>query len=319
MSDTQTKAQEHYLWSERYRPHKVSDCILPKRMKDHFQALVDRKEVEHATFVGSAGVGKTSLARAMCEEMGLDHIVINASENGNIDTVRTTVRQFASTVSFNDGIKVIILDEADFLTANAQAALRASIEEFSVNCRFIFTGNYGNKFSEAITSRAPVFEFTLSKEEKQEMMLEFLKRAQGVLKQNGIIFTPEDLITLVQKHFPDYRRIWNLLQRYSSTGELLPSGQVGLSNDALNELVKHLKEKDFTSLRAWVVQNLDNDGATLRRALYDKVSKLMPSSSIAQLVLILAEYDYKEAHVMDKEINAVAMLTTIMVECELNG
>lgn len=309
---------EQYIWAERFRPHKVADCILPPRMKEYFQALVDRREVEHMTLVGGPGSGKTSTARAMCEELGLDHIVINASENGNIDTVRTTVRQFASTVSFTDGVKVIILDEADFLTPNAQAALRASIEEFTANCRFIFTGNFENKFAEAITSRAPVVSFDFTKEEKKEMILQFLKRANKTLKDADIAFSPEDLIGLVQKYAPDWRRIWNLLQRYTATGELIIAGVSSVSDEVLNDLANLLKEKDFTNMRSWVVQNLDNDGASLRRALYDKISKKMPNNSIPQLVLILAEYDYKESFVMDREINMVAMLTTIMVECQFN-
>lgn len=309
---------EHYIWAERFRPHKIEDCILPKRMKDYFQVLVDRREVEHMTLVGGPGTGKTTTARAMCEELGLDHIVINASENGNIDTVRTTVRQFASTVSFTDGVKVIILDEADFLTPNAQAALRASIEEFTANCRFIFTGNFENKFAEAITSRAPVVAFDFTKEEKKDLILQFLKRANKVLKESGVLFSPEDLIELVQKYAPDWRRVWNLLQRYSATGELIVSGTSSVSDEVINDLVALLKDKDFTNMRAWVVQNMDNDGASLRRALYDKVSKKMPNNSIPQLVLILAEYDYKESFVMDREINMVAMLTTIMVECQFN-
>lgn len=309
---------ELYLWAERFRPHTVADCILPARLKSYFQALVDRREIENMTLVGGPGLGKTTLARAMCEELGLDHIVINASENGSVETVRTTVRNFASTVSLQEGVKVIILDEADFLTANAQAALRASIEEFSKNCRFIFTGNYANKFTEAILSRAPAVELAYSKDEKKELIMEFLKRSSKVLKEAGIAFTPEDLIAVVQKHAPDFRRIWNLLQRFTATGELIINGQSGVSDEAITELIRLLKEKDFTNMRNWVTQNLDNDGAALRRALYDKASKSMPNNSIPQLVLIIAEYDYKEAHVMDKEINAVAMLTTIMVECEFS-
>lgn len=278
--------------------------------------MVDKKQIENLTLVGGPGTGKTTVARAMCEELGIDHILINASEEGNIDTVRTKVRQFASTVSFSDGIKCIILDEADYLTAQAQAALRGAIEEFSGNCRFIFTGNFSNRIIEAITSRAPVIEFTFSKEEKRALLIQFLKRADGVLKEKGIEFTPDELASIVQKHFPDYRRIWNLLQRYSSTGKLIIMSQNGLSETTLKELVDYLKGKEFGKMRKWVVDNLDNDGAALRRALYEKVTQVMVPSSIPQLVLIIAEYDYKESHVMDKEINMVAMLTTIMAECQ---
>lgn len=310
MSDTK------YLWCESYRPHRVEDCILPPRLKEYFQKMVDKKQIENLTLVGGPGTGKTTVARAMCEELGIDHILINASEEGNIDTVRTKVRQFASTVSFSDGIKCIILDEADYLTAQAQAALRGAIEEFSGNCRFIFTGNFSNRIIEAITSRAPVVEFTFSKEEKRALLIQFLKRADGVLKEKGVEFTPDELASIVQKHFPDYRRIWNLLQRYSSTGKLIIMSQNGLSETTLKELVDCLKGKEFGKMRKWVVDNLDNDGAALRRALYEKVTQVMVPSSIPQLVLIIAEYDYKESHVMDKEINMVAMLTTIMAECQ---
>lgn len=307
---------DKYLWSEQYRPHKVQDCILPQRLKDYFQAMVDKKQIENLTLVGGPGTGKTTIARAMCEELGIDHILINASENGNIDTIRTTVRQFASTVSFGGGIKCIILDEADYLTAQAQAALRGAIEEFSGNCRFIFTGNYANRIIEAITSRAPVVEFALSKEEKKELLIEFLKRVAVVLKEKDIEFTREELTQVVLKHFPDYRRVWNLIQRYSSTGKLIISNQSGITEQELKELAVMLKEKRFSDMRKWVVDNLDNDASALRRALYDKVSTLVKPQSIPQLVLIIAEYDYKEAHVMDKEINTVAMLTTIMAEVD---
>lgn len=307
---------DKYLWSEQYRPHKVQDCILPQRLKDYFQAMVDKKQIENLTLVGGPGTGKTTIARAMCEELGIDHILINASENGNIDTIRTTVRQFASTVSFGGGIKCIILDEADYLTAQAQAALRGAIEEFSGNCRFIFTGNYANRIIEAITSRAPVVEFALSKEEKKELLIEFLKRVATVLKEKDVEFTREELTQVVLKHFPDYRRVWNLIQRYSSTGKLIISNQSGITEQELKELAVMLKEKRFSDMRKWVVDNLDNDAGALRRALYDKVSTLVKPQSIPQLVLILAEYDYKEAHVMDKEINTVAMLTTIMAEVD---
>lgn len=307
---------EKFLWCEAYRPHRVEDCILPERLKSYFQSMVDRKQLENLTLVGSAGTGKTSVARAMCEEMGIDHHVINASENGNIDTIRTTVRQFASTVSFSGGIKCIILDEADYLTPVAQAALRGVIEEFSGNCRFLFTGNFSNRIIEAITSRAPVVDFTFTKEEKKELLMTFLKRVRDVLIEREIEFTPEELTQVVIKHFPDYRRTWNLVQRYSSTGKFVITNQSGIVESELKLLLSLLKDKKFNDMRKWVVDNLDNDGAALRRAIYEKLASSVKPASIPQLVLTLAEYDYKEAHVMDKEINTVAMLTMIMSEVD---
>lgn len=308
--------EKSYLWSEQYRPHTVEDCILPPRLKEYFQAMVNSKQIENLTLVGGAGTGKTTVARAMCEELGIDHIVINASENGNIETIRTDVRKFASTVSFTGGIKCIILDEADYLTATAQAALRGAIEEFIDNCRFIFTGNFANRIIEPITSRAPVIEFSFSKEERKTLLMQFLKRVNGVLKEKGIEFSPEELTQVVLKNFPDYRRTWNLLQRYASSGKLIIVSQDGINDSAYKELVGILKEKKFNDMRKWVVDHLDNDGGALRRTIYDKVTTFVKPQSIPQLILILAEYDYKEAHVMDKEINTVAMLTTVMAEVD---
>jgi replication factor C small subunit len=284
-------------------------------LKDHFQALVDKKTLENMTLVGSAGVGKTSVARAMCEEMGIDYLVINASSEG-IDMVRTKLVQFASTVSFSGGIKCVILDEGDGLGKAAQQALRNAIEEFQGNCRFIITANFGNQIIEALTSRCPVVDMNVLKEERKDLILQVLRRIAGVLKEKGIVFTPEELSSVVLKNYPDLRKTWNLIQRYSSSGVLEITNQTGLTEESLKELTSFLKAKKFTDMRKWVVENLDNDGASLRRSLYNHCALILNPSSIPQLVLYLAEYDYKESFVADKEINTVAMLTMIMSDCQ---
>lgn len=314
--ESQTKERTSYLWCEAYRPHTIDDCILPPRLKAYFKSIVAKKHLDNMTFIGGAGTGKTTTARALCDEMGIDHLVINASERGNIDTIRTDVRSFASTVSFLGGIKCIILDEADGLTAQAQQALRGAIEEFEGNCRFIFTGNFGNRIIEPITSRAPIVDFSIQKAERGPLMIEFAEKVEEVLKQNNVVYNLEEALAVIKKNFPDYRRTWNLLQRYSATGELKITSQLGIDEASLKQLVTLLSGKKFNDMRAWVVEHLNNDGAALRRSIYDKLVSSMEPASIPQLILILAEYDYKEAHVVDKEINAVAMLTTIMAECQ---
>jgi replication factor C small subunit len=276
---------------------------------------VDKKTLENMTLVGSAGVGKTSVARAMCEEMGIDYLVINASSEG-IDMVRTKFVQFASTVSFSGGIKCVVLDEGDGLGKAAQQALRNAIEEFQGNCRFIITANFGNQIIEALTSRCPVVDMNVLKEERKDLILQVLRRIAGVLKEKGIVFTPEELSSVVLKNYPDLRKTWNLIQRYSSSGVLEITNQTGLTEESLKELTSFLKAKKFTDMRKWVVENLDNDGASLRRSLYNHCALILNPSSIPQLVLYLAEYDYKESFVADKEINTVAMLTMIMSDCQ---
>jgi len=304
-----------FLWSEEYRPRKIQDCVLPERLKTYFQKMVDSGVLENMLFSGGCGVGKTTVARALCEELGIDYILINASENGNIDTIRTTVRQFASTVSLAGGVKCIILDESDYLTPLAQASLRGAIEEFSKNCRFIFTANFSNRIIDALKSRAPVVEFTFTKEDKKALVVQFDRRVKQILVNKNIQFDKVELAQLLMKNFPDFRKTLNLIQRFSSNGELRVTSATGLDDEQLKALVGFLKNREFTNMRKWVVDNQDNDGAMIRRALYDKAVDLMEPQSIPQLILYISQYDERESRVVDKEINMVAFLTEVMADC----
>lgn len=302
-----------YLWSEKYRPKTVADCVLPKRLKNYFQALVDNGTMENMTLVGGPGTGKTTVAKAMCEEMGLDYIVINASENGNIDTLRTTVRSFASSMSFESKLKVIILDEADGLNPQStQPALRGAIEEFANNCRFIMTANFENKIIEPLKSRAPVVDFSFSKEDVREIVPYIDRRVRQILTDEGIEFEKTDVVQLVIRFLPDFRKLINQIQRNSSGGKLVITSIAGVGEAVFNELIKALREKNFAQMRKWIAENLDNDGAQVRRSLYDKILTIIEPTSIPQLILTLNEYDYKESFVVDKEVNMVAMMIEIM-------
>lgn len=302
-----------YLWSEKYRPKTVADCVLPKRLKNYFQALVDKGTMENMTLVGGPGTGKTTVAKAMCEEMGLDYIVINASENGNIDTLRTTVRSFASSMSFESKLKVIILDEADGLNPQStQPALRGAIEEFANNCRFIMTANFENKIIEPLKSRAPVVDFSFSKEDVREIVPYIDRRVRQILTDEGIEFEKTDVVQLVIRFLPDFRKLINQIQRNSSGGKLVITSIAGVGEAVFNELIKALREKNFAQMRKWIAENLDNDGAQVRRSLYDKILTIIEPTSIPQLILTLNEYDYKESFVVDKEVNMVAMMIEIM-------
>jgi DNA polymerase III delta prime subunit len=304
---------------EKYRPSTVNECILPDRLKKPFQEYVDRKEIPNLMLNGSAGVGKTTVAKAMCAEIGLNHLVINASETNGIDLMRTTIRNYASSVSLTGGKKVIILDEADYLTPEAQAAMRGSIEEFAANCTFIFTCNFKSKLIDAIHSRCSVIDFTLKNEEKAKMAMQMFKRMENVLTQEGITYDKAVLAKIIEKYFPDYRRTLNELQRFCGSGTL-DAGIVAQLSDVkkIGELTKSLKDKDFASMRKWVVVNSDVDPATIYRKIYDSLSDNFAPHSIPQAVVILSKYQYQAAFVADQEINMVACLTEIMVDCEFN-
>ena len=306
---------EHLLWVEKYRPAKVDDCILPDAIKSTFKDYVSRKEIPNLLLSGSAGVGKTTIAKALCQEVGCDYIVINGSDENGVDTIRVKIKNYASSVSLAGGRKVIIIDEADYLTPNAQAILRASIEEFASNCSFIFTCNFKNRIIDPIHSRCSVVDFKVNGS-KAKMANAFFKRVEWILEQEKITYDKEVVAAVITKHFPDNRRILNELQRYSVSGSI-DKGILGAVSDVqLGALVTSLKEKDFASTRKWVTSNLDNDPAKIYRKLYDGLYEILKPQSVPQLVLILAKYQYQAAFVADHEINMVACLTETMVECE---
>ena len=306
---------KHLLWVEKYRPAKVDDCILPDAIKSTFKDYVSRKEIPNLLLSGSAGVGKTTIAKALCQEVGCDYIVINGSDENGVDTIRVKIKNYASSVSLAGGRKVIIIDEADYLTPNAQAILRASIEEFASNCSFIFTCNFKNRIIDPIHSRCSVVDFKVNGS-KAKMANAFFKRVEWILEQEKITYDKEVVAAVITKHFPDNRRILNELQRYSVSGSI-DKGILGSVADVqLGALVISLKEKDFASTRKWVTANLDNDPAKIYRKLYDTLYELLKPNSVPQLVLILAKYQYQAAFVADHEINMIACLTEIMVDCE---
>jgi DNA polymerase III delta prime subunit len=306
---------EQLLWTEKYRPKTIENCILPERLKKPFQEYVNNKTIPNLLLTGGAGVGKTTVAKAMCEEIGCDYMVINGSDDNGVDIVRYKIKNYASSMSLAGGRKVIIIDEADYLTPNAQAAFRNAIEEFASNCSFIFTCNYKNKLIEPLHSRCAVVEFALKNNEKASMAGQFFKRIQQVLQSENVEFDDKVIAELVKKHFPDFRRVINELQRYSQFGKIDTGILAQIAEVGLKDIIKFLKDKDFGNIRKWVASN-DIDATSLYRKLYDSLYEVMKPQSIPQAVIILADYQYKAAFVADAEINTVACLTELMVECE---
>ena len=310
-----TSNPEQFLWVEKYRPRTIADTIIPDRIRKQLQPMVDSKTLGNLMFVGSAGLGKTSISKALCEELGIDYLLINCSENGNIDTIRTTVRNFASTMSLMGDFKCVIFDEADGLSSTTLQALRGFIEEFSNNCRFIFTANFGNKIIEPIKSRTVQVDLSFTKEEKKAMIIAFDKRVKEILKLEGIAeYDSKVLAQLIVKHFPDFRRILNILQNITQTGKLDASAMSSVSVNVVDEVYQLLKKQDFVGMRHWVAENPDNDLPTLVRMMWQKADEHVQPDSIPQLLLYFNQYQISNATVVDKEINLMAMLTEIMAD-----
>jgi DNA polymerase III delta prime subunit len=307
-----------FLWVEKYRPTKISETILPSRLKEQFQRMVDGGELQNMLFTGTAGTGKTTVAKALCKELGVDYIMINGSEEGNIDTLRGKIKQFASTVSLTGGYKVVILDEADYLNPQStQPALRGFIEEFANNCRFILTCNFKNRIIEPLHSRCGVYEFNPTKQDLVDLAGQFFKRFVYILDQEGVQYEQKAVVDLVMKHAPDWRRVLNEGQRWSMGGSGINSSNTGNASIGFNNLFAYVKAKDFKKMRQWVVNNVDLDTAAIFRGLYDHMNDYVQPHSVPQLVLILADYQYKDAFVADHELNVVACLTEIMANVEL--
>ena len=304
------------LWVEKYRPKTIEDCILPDSLKATFQEFVNRKEIPNLLLSGTAGVGKTTVAKALCQEVGCDYIIINGSDDSGIDVLRNKIKNYASSMSLMGGRKVVIVDEADYLNPNStQPAFRGVIDEFASNCSFIFTCNFKNRIMEPIHSRCTCIDFKLNGS-KAAMATRFFKRVESILTLENVKYDKEVVAAIISKHFPDNRRILNELQRFSISG-VIDKGALGAVADVqLKDLIKALKEKDFASARKWVTQNLDNDPTKIYRKMYDGLYELLQPNSVPQLVLHLAKYQYQSAFVADHEINMIACLTEIMVDCE---
>ena len=310
---------KNFLWVEKYRPMTISDTILPASLKTTFVNMLATGELQNMLFTGTAGLGKTTVAKALCKQLNLDYIVINGSEEGNIDTLRGKIKQFASTVSLEGGKKVIILDEADYLNPQStQPALRGFIEQFSDNCRFILTCNFKNRIIEPLHSRCGVYEFNTTKKQMAALAGQFMTRLEQILDAEHITYNKGTLAEVIMKYLPDWRRVINECQRFSINGKLDDSIINTADHNQYNELLKHLKDKDFKKMRSWVVNNIDVDASAIFRGIYDRMVDSVKPTSIPQLVLILADYQYKNAFVADHELNIVACMTEVMSNVEFN-
>ena len=307
-----------FLWVEMYRPKTIEECILPESLKNTFSSVVQTGELPNMLLTGTAGLGKTTVAKAMCNMLNLDYILINGSEEGNIDTLRGKIKQFASSVSLQGGYKVVILDEADYLNPQStQPALRGFIEEFANNCRFILTCNFKNRIIEPLHSRCGVYEFNTSKKDMVQLCGQFMDRAADILYKEEVSFDSKVLADLIMRHAPDWRRVLNELQRHSASGRIDSNVLTSSSEKTFDELFTFLKTKDFKKMRQWVVNNIDTDASAIFRGVYDRMTDKVSPQSIPQLVLILADYQYKNAFVADHELNVVACMTEIMANVEL--
>ena len=302
-----------FLWVEQYRPKTIDDCILPDSLKNLFSSFIKKGELSNMLFSGTPGIGKTTVAKALCEEMNCDWIMINGSEEGGIDVLRNKIKNFASTVSLSGGKKVVILDEADYLNPQStQPALRGFVEEFHKNCRFILTCNFKNRIIEPLHSRFSNIEFKVNPKDKPKLASRLFERAIYILKEQNVYYEDKVLVELITKHFPDFRKLINELQRYSVSGSIDAGILVNVSDENLKTLVTHLKNKEFSDMRKWVVNNLDNDPVKIFRKIYDTLYTNLEPSTIPHAVLIIADYQYKSAFVADQEINLVACLTELM-------
>ena len=309
---------DDFLWVEKYRPKNIDQCILPKNVKETFASFVEQGEIPNLLLSGTAGVGKTTIAKALCNELGADFYVINGSDEGRfLDTVRNQAQNFAATVSLTNGAKhkILIIDEADNTTPDVQLLLRASIETFQKNCRFIFTCNFKNKIIEPLHSRTTVIDFNVRGKSKQLLAGEFFNRCRDILTKEKVAFNNKVVAEVIQKYFPDFRRTLNELQRYASTGGIDTGILATLGDAKIDTLVDSMRDKKFNDVKAWVQQNLDSDPASIMRNLYDNLTSVMDGPSTAAAVLIIADYQYKSAFVADQEVNLLACLTQLMMEC----